>query len=114
MTLYYEAHVTVDPLYGYKLDHFKVICDKYGFRVADLLMQKREIDTPERSKYDTFCTGRGDNLEDLSFKLTDLIKELQKNDIHVWRYKLEDAIVDSKILDLYKIIRKANSGQAYN
>ena len=60
--MYYESHVTVEPLFGEDLEKLKSIAEVYKFRVADLLMQKRPEDSPERSKYDTFATGQHKNL----------------------------------------------------
>jgi hypothetical protein len=85
---------------------FKYVCEPYDFRVADLLMQKREDDTPERSKYDTFCTGRGNTLDELAFRTVSLIDALSAAEIHVYRYKIEETIVDSNIEDTYRLIRK--------
>jgi hypothetical protein len=96
-SLYYEAHVTVEPLFGDKLDIFKKICREKGFTVADLLMQRRKEDTPERSKNDSFCTGRSPTFGELKTRMVEVIETLKANQIKVWRYKIEDTLLDSKI-----------------
>ena len=98
--LYYECHVTIEPLFEQvRLDRAKVIAKVYGFSVADLLMQKRKEDTPERNKNDTFMTGRGKRYEELETRMAGLINTLQYEGFKEWRYKIEDTIVDSKFKD---------------
>lgn len=92
--LYYECHVTIEPVFDAGLDHFTEICKQHGFRPAKLLMQKRSIDTPVRSNKDTFCTGAGKDLDTLRDAMYALVKELSKNSFHVWRYKIEAVILD--------------------
>jgi len=55
---YFEIHVTIEPVEGERLELFKTICFKHGFRVADLIMVKKRKITEERSDRDQFCTGR--------------------------------------------------------
>lgn len=95
--LYFEAHVTVEPIYGVRLQTFEAIANHYGFRVADLLMKKRPDDTPERSQFDTFCTGRSKFYADLHLRTINLIKSAQENSIRVWRYKIENTILDVRL-----------------
>jgi NTP pyrophosphatase (non-canonical NTP hydrolase) len=96
---YYEAHVTVEPVFDDKLERFKVICHDYKFRVATLLMQKRKQDTEKRSKNDAFCTGRGISLTDIKKRMMDLVIRLEKEGFKVWRYKIESTILDSRYDD---------------
>lgn len=99
MSLYYECHITVEPVFGDRLDLMKQLCKSYQFRVADLLMQKRKVDTPERSRYDTFCTGRHKRYDVLHKQMELLMRDLTAWGFKVWRYKIEDAIIDSKYVD---------------
>ena len=48
--LYLECHVTFEPVFGDDLARLSGIAERNGFKVADLLMQKRLTDTAERSK----------------------------------------------------------------
>lgn len=94
--LYYECHVTIDPIFGEELNLAKIISKQWGFKVAELLMQKRKEDTPERSKYDTFMTGHAKNYEDLCRRMTCLIGALEVEGYVIRRAKIEDTLFDTK------------------
>jgi hypothetical protein len=100
MSLYYEAHITIEPVFDERLKAFQECAPLYGFRVADLLMQKRSSDTAERSQYDTFATGRHQHLVALKIKMLALINWLNDNGYKVWRYKIEDTLIDSRYEDV--------------
>lgn len=102
--LYYECHVTIEPLDLVTINLIRQNVAYYHFRIADLFMAKRAEDTPERSKYDTFMTGRDSNYQALRHNMIQLIKYLGSIGIKVWRYKIEDTVCDSKINDIYKLI----------
>lgn len=97
--LYYEAHVTVEPVFDDKLVNFITICKEHRFHVATLLMQKRKEDTEERSKYDSFCTSHGQNQEELKERMFSLLDDLKKESYQVWRYKIEIISLDSRYND---------------
>lgn len=99
MPLYYESHVTIEPVFGAELDRIRDIAGAHRFRVADLLMQKRQDDTPERSRHDTFCTGRGNDDADLGRRMFALVGDLRDAGYKVWRYKIEHVVIDSKVDD---------------
>lgn len=92
--LYYEAHITIEPVFDGRLDSFKWHCGKFEFRVADLLIKKRQEDKPERSQYDTFATGRSKDYTDLKTRMMGLVDLLEVNDYKVWRYKIEATLID--------------------
>lgn len=94
--IYYEAHITIEPTFDQKLDLFKVICEDYGFKVAELLMKKRKDDTLERSSLDSFCTGRSKSYDDLNSRMMNLVEKLQPH-FKVWRYKLEATLLDVRL-----------------
>jgi hypothetical protein len=96
---YYEAHVTVEPVFEDRLEQFKLICQDYKFHVASLLMQKRKSDTEERSKNDSFCTGRGISFTDIEKRMLSLVDRLTKEGFTVWRYKIESTLLDSRYDD---------------
>jgi hypothetical protein len=97
--LYYEAHVTVEPVFDERLEQFSELCKKYQFRAADLLMKKRKNDTPARSSFDSFCTGRSNIQSELFDRMIGLLDDLKNSDFKVYRYKIEAALFDSKIDD---------------
>ncbi len=92
--IYYEAHVTIEPVFDGRLEEFKTACSDFGFRAAELLMKKRKEDTPERSSYDTFCTGRSKDYSDLHTRMVNLVSKLNVLSFQVWRYKLEATLLD--------------------
>lgn len=130
--LYFESHVTIEPVFdelddmectlcggclierdhamsscpGPKtpLEKVKGIARDHGFKVAELLMQRRKADTQERSKDDTFCTARSKSYEDIHNRTVGLIVDLKAAGFKVWRYKIEDTIMDSKHNDALNIL----------
>lgn len=96
---YYEAHVTIEPIFGKRLDEFRAVCAEFGFHVATLLMQKRKKDSPKRSKNDSFCTGRSISYSDMETRMLRLVAALQAHGFQVWRYKIESTLLDSRYDD---------------
>ena len=111
---YFESHVTIEPVFENRLDLFKTICQKHRFRVADLLMQKRKNDKPERSKHDSFCTSRSKLFYQIKQDTINLVLELKENGFDVWRYKIEDTMMDSKIDDEYGLLGNKNGNRSDN
>lgn len=103
---YYEAHVTVEPVFSDKLELFKIICQDYKFRVASLFMQKRREDTGERSRNDSFCTGRGISYTDIEKRMLTLVSRLEREGFKVWRYKIESTLLDSRYDDTKYLLDK--------
>ncbi len=96
---YYEAHITVDPVFDDHLKRFEQIAKLHGFRVATLLMQKRKEATPERSVNDSFCTGRSISYSDIKDRMLTLLDALREDGFRVWRYKIESTLLDSRYDD---------------
>lgn len=92
--LYYECHITMEPVFDLDLARATDIVEHEGFRMANLLMQKRKADSPRRSEYDTFCTARDDSYANLETRMYNVVWELQQAGYTVWRYKIEDTILD--------------------
>lgn len=101
---YFECHLTVEPVFGDRLEELKRLSGNLSFHVADLLMQKRTEDTPERSKNDTFCTAHSKNYFQLETAMKDLIASLKFNGFKVWRYKIENIMLDSKSNDVLGVL----------
>lgn len=95
--LYLESHITLEPVFNEDLDTVKEIVHTYGFKVADLLMQKRLEDKPERSKFDTFCTSRGKEWDKIHSNTIQCVDELLLRGFKVWRYKIEDTLLDIRL-----------------
>jgi hypothetical protein len=97
---YYESHVTIEPvLIEDRLEVLKAIAARHEFHVANLLMQKRPGDTPERSQNDSFCTARGVSYSDLCDRTVHFCRALGEKDFKVWRYKIESTLLDSRYDD---------------
>mgnify|MGYP000013416462 CR=1 FL=1 len=95
--LYFEAHITIEPVFDQQLALAETIAKRHGFRIADLLMLKRVADTPERSQYDTFMTGRSTDYADLFCRTEDCVFSLQSCGFQVWRYKIENTLLDVRL-----------------
>ena len=100
--LYFESHVTIEPVTGERLDEFKNIARNWAFRVADLIMIKPGVgETP--SSRDSFATCRHKNYAAIEDMTAGLIHDLQAAGFDVWRYKIEDTVMDSKIHDALEL-----------
>lgn len=93
---YYEAHITIEPVFGEQLFNFQELCLDFGFQASDFLLKKRPQDTPERSQYDQFCTTRDQDLDSIQTRMASLISKLKVAGYKVWRYKIEDTLIDSR------------------
>lgn len=107
--LYYEAHITIEPVFGPRLVQAQELASAFNFRVAELLMQKDRQDTPERSSKDTFMTGHGKSLRDMNQRIVGLVRSLQEHGFQVWRYKLEDTVFDSRTFDTLQLLTPKSS-----
>lgn len=104
--LYYECHLTINPVFGKQLEKVTEIAGYYGFKPAKLLMQRRMEDTPERSMNDTFLTAHSQNYDELVKKMKTFIYELQDIGMEIWRYKIEAVVLDSRNDDTLKFLKK--------
>jgi len=94
--LYYESHITIEPIFDERLEMFEKFCRVFAFTPAKLFMQKERDETPERSNKDTFCTSKSTNKQELIERMNNLIGLLREFGYIVWRYKIEAVIVDEK------------------
>ncbi len=98
---YFESHVTLEPFLDDKTKEgsFNHICARHGFRPAGLFLQKRKDDTPERSRFDAFCTSRDTSYSPLWERTVHLLDSLREQGFMVWRYKIESVVLDSRYDD---------------
>ena len=94
--LYLEAHVTIEPVFGERRDQAAAIAKTFKFRLAELLMKKDREATEERSDKDTFMTGHSKSRKDIEERTRGVVTLLKQFGFKVWRYKVEDTLVDSK------------------
>lgn len=96
--MYYESHITIEPIFDSLLENVTELAKDYGFKMAKLLMQKSINDTPEISKKDTFMTAHEkatpEGLYDIEKRTKQLVEKLQSCNIIVYRYKIEHVIID--------------------
>ena len=102
--LYYEAHVTIEPVFDDRRDFAASVANRHNFKLAHLLMKKRSKATEQRSDKDTFMTGHSKNLHDIKARTEALVRELQAHGFKVWRYKIEDTILDSRNKDELELL----------
>lgn len=104
MSYYFESHVTVEPVFDERLTQLTEICKEFHFHVADLLLKKRASDTEQRSQSDSFCTARSKDYGELEVRMRNLISRLKTEGYQIWRYKIEDALLDSRYEDTLKLL----------
>lgn len=102
--LYYEAHVTIDPVFDDRRAVAQQIAEKHRFRLAKLIMRKREADAEQPSQDDTFMTGHGVELNDITARTRKVVEALQRLGFRVRRYKIEDTIMDSRNVDVLGLL----------
>jgi len=97
--LYFESHITIEPVFDEDLEKVRAIAKRHDFRVADLLMKKRAEDTETRSQYDTFCTTRSKFFEDIERRTEGCRRALEHHGFKVWRVKIENTLYDKRYRD---------------
>jgi hypothetical protein len=91
--LYYECHITIEPVEGERLELFEQLSKKYKFKVANLLMRK----SLKRSTLDAFTTAKSKKYEVIFGSMNSLLNELKENNFTIYRDKIEKVLHDSKI-----------------
>lgn len=89
---YFEAHVTIDPVFDDELDAVKFLAGGYEFRVADLL--KRNSQPSEK---DTFASARSNDFHRLNAQTVQFVQTLKEYGFGVRRYKIENILVDVRL-----------------
>lgn len=101
--LYYECHVTIDPVFGTERQLLTKLIKPFGFKLAKLVMLKKGARGAE-SQRDTFFTAHSKNYSQLQQRMVDCVRAIQKEGFAIRRYKIEDTIIDSKIKDILEIV----------
>lgn len=96
LPLYYEAHVTLEPVFDRKAEDLQEIAQRHGFRVAELLLQRRAVETATRSTKDAFTTRRGADYTILRDEAEAFAMDLTEHGLVVWRVKVEAALYDKR------------------
>lgn len=102
----YETHITIEPVLDpVRLTDLKMLAAQHNFKVADLLLQRRHEDTPERSKYDTFMTGHASTMDGAQHMVRAMVMLLRTTGYTVWRYKIERIELDSRQHDSLGLLK---------
>ena len=105
-TKLFEAHITIEPVFDDRLDIVKMVAGKWNFKVAELLMVKNRQDTPQRSNKDSFMTGHSNSYKILEAAIKAICNELHQAEVKVWRYKIEEIVLDSRNSDSLNLLNK--------
>jgi len=101
---YYEAHITIDPVFDKEREYAEALANEYGFKLAKLIMRKREADQERPAQDDTFMTGHSLDFTDIQSRTIDLCSTLRYSGFTVRRYKVEDTLVDSRFKDEWNLL----------
>jgi len=102
--MYYEAHVTLQPVFEEQLKQVKMIAACHEFRVASLIMKKSAEETGDVSRDDTFASARSEDWDDITHRTMAMVHHLKDSGFTVLRYKIEDTMIDSRIRDEWAIL----------
>jgi len=106
--LYFESHVTMDPVFDADRDKLAAIVKPFGFKLANLIMRKREADGEQPHQDDTFATAHGSELAAILERTRACVRALSEHGFVVRRYKVEDTVVDSRIEDELGLLENSN------
>lgn len=110
--LYYEVHVTTDPVPESLRNVFLGICERHGFRIASLLMEKPGEGLVSYDG-DAFCTARSRYYSEAENRMVALMLDLDKAGIVLRRYKIEDTLLDSRVENKFGVkLRDPKAGKA--
>lgn len=90
--LYFETHITIDPVEEIQESELKKLVTAFGFRVAELYMKKGG-----RSRLDSFMTTRGTDYDDVYMRTLRCVNALINSGYKVRRYKIENTLLDVRL-----------------
>lgn len=83
----------------------KEIAKKHKFKVDDLLMEN-ENKILRKDQNGIFMTSHSQDFEDIKNRMIDIIFELNTKRFIIWRYKIENVVLDSKYKDTFNLLEK--------
>lgn len=102
--LYFESHITIEPVFGTERERVTLMVQRFGFKLAKLIMRKEKSDLLTPHVDDTFMTAHGESLEDIQVRTAQCVATLRMEaSVEVRRYKIEEAIIDSRFEDFMKL-----------
>ena len=96
--LYYEAHVTIEPLTDETRPVVENLCSRLGFKIAEFLMQRAapgQEDVPANDP-NSFTSARDVSSQKIGQRVRALVLCLRAMGVEVRRYKIEDTMLDTK------------------
>lgn len=87
--LYYECHITFEPVNLPERAKLKEICEEFGFRVATFIMEK---DSPIP---DAFASARAVSYATIVMLMVAVVATLNAAGFKVKRYKIENTLLDT-------------------
>lgn len=99
--LYYEVHVTIEPVEQDKYVLFEKLAAAQGFWCSEWALKKE-------NGYNFFATTRSKSYDGAYSRMYHLITSLAVRGFKVLRYKIEDTVLDSKIEDILGIVKDSH------
>lgn len=87
--LYYECHVTIEPVEGDMAHILRELSIQHNFRVSTFVMHK------DGSTPDAFTSARDASYACMLTRMVAFISALREGGYKIKRYKIEDTILDS-------------------
>lgn len=95
--LYFECHITIDPLSDAQLALLQPWMDKFKFRSSKLLLRNSNGSAGEEFKDDFFLTTRGTDYDDINTRMCSMLDAIQLCRIKQRRFKIENTLLDVKV-----------------
>lgn len=103
--LYWECHITIDPVFGALREKLEAYGRERGFRISKLILQKPDFkDSPEQFVDDAFFTARHSSFDAIHAAMIEVVHEVKAMGVNVRRYKIENTIIDSNKEDSLKLL----------
>jgi hypothetical protein len=102
--LYFECHVTIDPVAESELEALSQGASFFGFKLVKLLMAKGAQEF--LSDRDSFMTSHSasSDYENLATRMLLLCNWLKDSGYGLRRYKIESVVMDSRNHDTYSLL----------
>lgn len=96
--IYYECHITVEPVLNERLVILKGIAERLGFKLANLVKVNEPVEGKDQFRRDQFMTAHShpSGIEELCDRMKLLVTRLQTARYEVHRFKIEGVVLDSR------------------
>jgi hypothetical protein len=89
--LYYEGHVTIEPVSGDKLINLIEVAAEFEMRISTFYLAKPDSPVP-----DAFISVRDESYASIAMRLQKACEELNRRGLIIKRVKIEDTLFDTK------------------